>query len=423
MKLTAITLRLPLWQRLGLVFLLALMVRMIVVFYFTDLNKRFEYQIIATNLVEGRGMSWDEWGRLPLEATALFPPLYIFWCSLFIWSFGQNFLSMFVVQAVVSATGVLPAFLVGREAFSVRTGWIFAILLAVYPEMAYLHARAAPEFLYVVCSLWLIYVYLRLKRLPPESDLTFRWSAVMGLIAGTGILLREGVAVVAGSCFAMLVLTKPFSIRQSIQRMVSRVVPALVVIVMVLTPWTVRNYRVQHHFIPVRTAYGMNLWMGNHEEATGTDRTADGGYQMTSLWNKNLAYYSRAMPRNEWDRSRFYREEALTYIKSHPFEYLRLTLTRLWYYVWFDPIHPLAQNIVYRAGYVLLLLVAVPGIVFAFRRRRLDGSFVLMYLGFMALYVPVIVLPRYRIIPVLLMLLMASAALNWAVESWRSRGA
>ncbi|MCX6601731.1 MAG: hypothetical protein NT025_09255 [bacterium] len=68
-------------------------------------------------------------------------------------------------------------------------------------------------------------------------------------------------------------------------------------------------------------------------------------------------------------------------------------------------------------SYLFLLAFAVPGFVTAYRRRMLDPIVPLIYLGYLAFYVPVIVLPRYRIIPVLMLLLLAS----YAAERMRSR--
>jgi hypothetical protein len=91
---------------------------------------------------------------------------------------------------------------------------------------------------------------------------------------------------------------------------------------------------------------------------------------------------------------------------------MQLCWKRLTYYLWFDPTHPLAKNLVYRVSYVLALILGIPGIVLAVHRHKMDTAIVLAFFGFLALYVPVIVLPRYRIIPLLFLLLMAAYAVD-----------
>jgi len=389
----------------------ALAARLAVTFTVADVNKVFEYQLIAENMLQGKGMSWNEWGRVPLSPTSLFPPLYIYWCRLFIMIFGQNFLFMNIAQAIVAASGCIPAWLVGERMFDRKTGTVFALLFALYPEMAFLHSRNTPEFVYVVFALWVIFIYLVLRNSELIAKRTIFVSVGFGLLAGAGILIREGVLVVAGAAMLSLVIhRRPVSL---VWRRI--VLPAALAGILMLTPWTVRNFIVQGRFIPIRTAYGMNLWMGNHDKATGTDKTYDGGYQMNLLWAEHADYYRQSMPADEQERSAFYRHEALRFIQAHPWHYLKLTARRLYYFVWFDPTHPLARNLIYRSSYVIALLMGIPGIMLAARRRKIDSVLLISFFGFIALYVPVIILPRYRIIPMLFLLLMASYA---AVSLW-----
>ena len=44
---------------------------------------------------------------------------------------------------------------------------------------------------------------------------------------------------------------------------------ATVTFVIVFSPWPIRNARVFHAFIPLRTTDGEELWMGNHPHSTG----------------------------------------------------------------------------------------------------------------------------------------------------------
>ena len=68
---------------------------------------------------------------------------------------------------------------------------------------------------------------------------------------------------------------------------------------------------------------------------------------------------------------------------------------------------------------MLMLALAIPGMWLAWRKRLGDIVLPLIYLGYMALYVPVLVLPRYRIVPVLILLLFASYSLAKAWELLR----
>jgi 4-amino-4-deoxy-L-arabinose transferase-like glycosyltransferase len=73
---------------------------------------------------------------------------------------------------------------------------------------------------------------------------------------------------------------------------------------LVLAPWVVRNYRVHGAFVPLTTNTGVNLWMGNNENATGWYLSSDLGPRL---------------PADEIQRDRIYLQEALRYIRENPF--------------------------------------------------------------------------------------------------------
>ncbi len=90
----------------------------------------------------------------------------------------------------------------------------------------------------------------------------------------------------------------------------------------VFAPWPVRNARVLHAFIPLRSNFGYEVWQGNHKGATGLfDSTLE------PLNNKHeYAEYARdgevAYMSN---KSRL----AKDYIRAHPAEFVRLSAERV----------------------------------------------------------------------------------------------
>lgn len=400
---------------LVILFTIGFALRLAIILFISDYQRAiYEYMLIAKNLLDGNGYSWTDWGFMPMQPTSFMPPLYVYWCAFFMWVSASNYLPLYVAQALVAASGVVPAYRVGARMFSSRTGMTFALLYTVYPEMVFLSSRPVPEFIYIVLALWIIYLYLVLLEKESGSRSAFHIALFTGLIGGIAILFKEGSVVVIGSLMLALLIQKHLVPTT----LISHVIPVAVATIIVVTPWTVRNWLVQGRFVPIRTAYGLNLWVGNHEGATGTGYTKDGEFARYTLSPEYGAYMQRLMPEDEQDRDDFYGREGMRFIRENPGKYLALCGKRLWYFVWFVPVHPFAKNVVYRLTYVLLLLVAVPGIVIAIWRKRLDPVIVIMFVGFTALYVPILIMPRYRIVPVLLLLLLASHALTLGYERW-----
>ena len=41
---------------------------------------------------------------------------------------------------------------------------------------------------------------------------------------------------------------------------------AVAIIILCCVPWTIRNYRVFHQFVPLRSVLGLQLWLGNNDQ-------------------------------------------------------------------------------------------------------------------------------------------------------------
>ena len=392
----------------------ALVLRATAVILFSDHHAPdLEYMLIAQNLLDGRGFWWNDWGRMPWQFTSLFPPLYVYFCALFIALSPANFLPLYLAQAVIGALGCIPAYIVGRGFFSHRAGLLFAALFAVYPELVFLPVRPVPEFMYVVIVLGLIALFGRWRSLDPGAPRTVRYTLLTGLISGLGILVKETVIITVTAIILSYLWKQRRMLGPSLKRVI---IPIAVVIFVVLLPWGIRNRVVQGEWIFMRSAFGLNLWMGNNEIATGTDKTGDGGYVSLRLLDEHRDYYERVKPADEQEIERFYISEATQYISQHPVRYVELSARRLYYLFWFDPTHKLARNNVYRLSYVLLLLLAIPGLVLALKRRMLDPVWPLILLGHIAVYVPTIIVPRYRIVMIVVYVLMAAVLLDFLLR-------
>ena len=98
----------------------------------------YEYMQIAQNLLDGKGYSWDEWGRALLQPTSFLPPVYVYWCAMFMSALSSDYTLMYILQAMIAASGCIPAFLIGKRMFSGTAGIIFAALYALYQEFVFL---------------------------------------------------------------------------------------------------------------------------------------------------------------------------------------------------------------------------------------------------------------------------------------------
>ena len=90
----------------------------------------------------------------------------------------------------------------------------------------------------------------------------------------------------------------------------------------VFSPWPIRNARVFHAFIPLRTTVGFELWMGNHHGATGfLDESLFPAFNQSELDD----YKARGEVAYTAHKS----ELAKQYILTHPKSVSHLTIVRV----------------------------------------------------------------------------------------------
>lgn len=90
----------------------------------------------------------------------------------------------------------------------------------------------------------------------------------------------------------------------------------------VFSPWPIRNARVFHAFIPLRTTVGFELWMGNHHGATGfLDESLFPAFNPTELEDYKT--------RGEVSYTEHKSELGKQYILAHPKSFLHLTALRV----------------------------------------------------------------------------------------------
>jgi 4-amino-4-deoxy-L-arabinose transferase-like glycosyltransferase len=96
---------------------------------------------------------------------------------------------------------------------------------------------------------------------------------------------------------------------------------ALLVLCAVFAPWPIRNARVLHAFIPLRSTVGFELWVGNRAGASGF--LDESQFPIFNRWE-----YDQYVAKGEVAYMRDKSALAKAYIRSHPGGFLRLSAVR-----------------------------------------------------------------------------------------------
>ena len=244
-----------------LIFLIALSLRLVYIFLFgaeiTPYDDPWFFLHTAQSITDGGGYH-------EVNLLAYRPPLYAYFIAGVFSLFGRNIDAIRLVQTLLAGAMCMAIFLIGSRFVSLSVGALASFFCAVYPLMIHYSVQIWAEqlftFLIVLATLTFL---LSLKKS------SFMWRGLTGILLGFSSLTREaGLSVLIGFLIWFIVTDR--NVWTSLKRWWFMALFALIVI----APWTIRNYRIFGSFVPVSTNGGINFYMGNNPEATGTFRWA-----------------------------------------------------------------------------------------------------------------------------------------------------
>jgi 4-amino-4-deoxy-L-arabinose transferase-like glycosyltransferase len=217
---------------------------------------------IARSLALHRGFSSPFY---PITGpTALLPPLYPWLLAGIFKVFGiysvKSALTILSLNSLFSALTCIPIYMAARISVNARVAAFAAWGWAIYPFAIYFSAGRVWEIsltsLLITTCFWLA---LRLHEHPRPS----RWLA-FGLLFGVAGLSNPAVF----SLFPALLLLPLWRLYRAGGPWLRTGLFAGVGMIAVLTPWTVRNYRVMHVICPVRDCFWYEFWSANNGDGS-----------------------------------------------------------------------------------------------------------------------------------------------------------
>jgi 4-amino-4-deoxy-L-arabinose transferase-like glycosyltransferase len=308
-----------------LMVLIALAVRLAVIpFVYQDwmdpfVLEHWAFGLIARSIASGHGFG------SPFADTglsALLPPVYSYLLAGIFRVFGietrASVLAALSLNSLFSALTCVPVFLVARQAFGDRVakwagwGWAFS------PYGVYYGADWAWSTPLVTLELaWLFLFALRLEKSSRTRD--WIWFGMLGGFAA----LTEPVVLSVVPLLGLWTLYRRH--RQNLPWRVPMFAAAVAALA-VLSPWLVRNYELFHRFIPVRSGFGLELYIGNNGYS---ERWVNSSLHPNHS-DAELSEYERVGEIAYMDHKM---AQAKAYILSHPTWFAWMTLRRI-VYLW-----------------------------------------------------------------------------------------
>jgi hypothetical protein len=263
--------------------------------------------------------------------TALLPPVYPYLLSVIFRVFGiysvKSALTILTLNSLFSALTCVPIYLATRLSVNARVAMFAGWGWAIYPFAIYFSAGRVWEYSLTSLLLTTCFWLALSLHLDPRPARWLGFGVLYGL-AG----LSNPVVFSLFPVLLLLPLWRLWKLRRAAGNgffggLLSRDVLrsgllAAVGLFVVLTPWTVRNYRTMHVLCPVRDCFWYEFWSANNGDSSDPTlpwtHPASNPVEMQLYQSQGeIAYIAQK------------RVMAMDYISHHPGFFVRLTLRRV----------------------------------------------------------------------------------------------
>lgn len=323
---------------------------------------------IARSVALGEGFSSPL--HAPTGPTAWMTPVYVYLVAAVFKVFGVYTLKSAVViltlNSLCSALTCLTVFFIADKSFgrviAIRAGWMWAL----FPYAIN----------FAACRVWgdslntLLFSLLFLAALRMEDLTSLRAWLGFGLLTGVATLacqpvLLVAILLIARICHRNWLHRKPWGRPASL---------AALMILLVITPWFVRNYLTFDRFIPFRSTFWLVMRSGNTGDLT--DIVPDWAHPATN--KAEMEEYRRL---GELNYMAAKRRQALDFIYAYPDAFVSLTVRRF-FCVWtgFWSLHLFLTDRQYTFHAILTTILTIFMLAGLFKAWRSDRAVAMTYL-------------------------------------------
>ncbi len=280
------------------------------------------YQKEARRMVDEGGVLFPREQPVSGDARMLVhPPGYSILLTAIYRLNGNPYTSLWLVQVACDGAAALLVFLIALELLNWWVALIAAMLVAISPHLAYYSLVLSPDSLAALPLLIAMYFFIHAYNRPKLITII-----AAGVFIGLSCWLRANALLLAPFLAVVAVALFPRGARL---RYSAALLGAAIVVV---SPITIRNLVVFHHFIPISIAAGENLVVGigdyDSERRFGMPHSDRETRMKDAEWNGRPDYAASLWTPDGIERDQVRLARGIAVIRSNPGWFLGVMLRR-----------------------------------------------------------------------------------------------
>jgi len=280
----------------------------------------YEASQIAGSVAAGHGFG-NPYPLVPTGPTALMPPAYIYLLAAIYKELGvqtdASYIAATTLSGLFSALACIPIFWLGRRVANDAVGLCGAAFWAVFPSAVILTTGPFAGVWDTALSMLLAASVLAAVVQIRDTDRTRAWIG-LGLLCALALEVNPAIFSVLPFLFAWLV----WQLYQRRSKWLRLPAAAVLMIVLGCAPWALRNWVTFHHFIPFRSNFGLELWLGNNQFED---------HDLFPDWRSPYNSWPEQARLTQIGETAFMQQKkaaAIKYIEAHPRQTVRSIYTR-----------------------------------------------------------------------------------------------
>ncbi len=306
------------WRVLAIIAAIVFIVQLIVI---PAPNFYGEPYLVAKNIIAGKGFVFTYPITQVGGLTCFITPLYT-WIATAILYLGLTERGLQIWNLLVLMASWFVVYSIFRSLVSRSVGVLLFTALAFYGPLWILSYSLEPNSLNILLIVLTIACLYKLSQAATRS----RWIQ-LGILIGIQMLVRPDI-LIGISLFAIWLL---WTERKQWLTYAKGLIAAFAIALLIVSPWTIRNYVAFHRFVLVSANAGMNLYVGNNWVATGEFSEEPPTTESRAEF-ATIQEFSKTHDQIEIDNYRL--QLAKEWMIAHPMDVIVLDLKKIQYH-WF----------------------------------------------------------------------------------------